>query len=268
MRIIRFLDDTGRDRHGARQPDGSTTLLEGDILGSYADTGKAVEVARLLAPVAPPDILCLGQNYACHAAESGKEPAAYPVIFMKNSTTIQNPGDPIEIPRRLESNEVDYEGELGVIIGKTCKNVSAADAFGVILGYTCLNDVSARDWQSRKGGGQFCRGKSFSTFAPIGPCIVTTDEIPDPNALRIQTILNGDVMQDANTDDMIFNVPTLIEFLSGSTEIAAGTVIATGTPEGVGVHRKPPVFLKAGDSVTVDIENIGTLTNPVIDEPV
>jgi 2-keto-4-pentenoate hydratase/2-oxohepta-3-ene-1,7-dioic acid hydratase in catechol pathway len=135
-----------------------------------------------------------------------------------------------------------------------------------VLGYTCANDVSARDWQMNGGGGQWCRGKTFATFCPLGPCIVTTDEIPNPNALSIRTILNGQVMQDWNTNDMIFDVPTLIAFLSASTKLLPGTVILTGTPHGVGAARKPPVFLKAGDSVTISIEKIGDLTNPVIDE--
>ncbi|MEC9080706.1 MAG: fumarylacetoacetate hydrolase family protein, partial [Verrucomicrobiota bacterium] len=135
-----------------------------------------------------------------------------------------------------------------------------------VLGYTCANDVSARDWQKHGGGGQWCRGKTFDTFCPLGPVLVTSDEISNPNALGIKTVLNGEVMQDWNTDDMIFDVPTLIEFLSGSTELAAGTVILTGTPHGVGFARNPPVLLKDGDEITIEIEGIGALTNPVKDE--
>jgi 2-keto-4-pentenoate hydratase/2-oxohepta-3-ene-1,7-dioic acid hydratase in catechol pathway len=134
------------------------------------------------------------------------------------------------------------------------------------LGYTCCNDVSARDWQLKRGGGQWCRGKSFDTFSPLGPCLVTRDELPNPNELAIRTTLNGEVMQDWNTNDMIFDVPTLIEFLSGSTTLPAGTVILTGTPHGVGMVRKPPRWLRAGDVVSIEIEGIGTLTNPVADE--
>jgi 2-keto-4-pentenoate hydratase/2-oxohepta-3-ene-1,7-dioic acid hydratase in catechol pathway len=158
---------------------------------------------------------------------------------------------------------VDYECELAVVIGKACKNVSKANALDYVLGYTCANDVSARDWQLKFGGGQWCRGKTFDTFAPLGPCLVLKDEIPDPNKLRIQTVLNGSVMQDWNTDDMIFDVPALIEFLSGDTTLLPGTVILTGTPHGIGAARKPPVFLKDGDVVTIEIEKIGSLTNPV-----
>jgi 2-keto-4-pentenoate hydratase/2-oxohepta-3-ene-1,7-dioic acid hydratase in catechol pathway len=159
---------------------------------------------------------------------------------------------------------VDYECELAVVIGKTARNVKRENALDYVLGYTCANDVSARDWQMKWGGGQWCRGKTFDTFAPMGPCLVLKDEIPDPNTLRIKTILNGDVMQDWNTDDMIFDVPTLIEFLSGDTTLLPGTVILTGTPHGIGAARKPPVFLRAGDTVSIEIEKIGTLTNPVI----
>ena len=179
---------------------------------------------------------------------------------------MQNPGDPILLPRRLESREVDYECELAVVIGRECRNVSREAALDHVLGYCCANDVSARDWQRQGGGGQWCRGKSFATFCPLGPVLVTRDAIPDPNALRIRTILNGEVMQDWSTGDMIFDVPTLIEFLSASTVLRPGTVILTGTPHGVGAARTPPVFLRAGDSVSIEIEGIGTLTNPVVEE--
>jgi len=158
---------------------------------------------------------------------------------------------------------VDYECELAVVIGKPCKNVSRKNALQYVLGYTCGNDVSARDWQKRRSGGQWCRAKSFDTFAPLGPCLVTPDEIPNPNALRIRTLLNGEVLQENNTSDMIFDVPTLIEFLSGSTTLLPGTVIFTGTPSGVGMARTPPRYLELGDVVTVEIEKIGKLTNPV-----
>jgi 2-keto-4-pentenoate hydratase/2-oxohepta-3-ene-1,7-dioic acid hydratase in catechol pathway len=135
-----------------------------------------------------------------------------------------------------------------------------------VLGYTCANDVSARDWQIKRGGGQWCRGKTFATFCPLGPCLVTPDEIPDPNQLAIKTVLNGSIMQDWNTNDMIFDVPRLIEFLSGSTRLEPGTVVLTGTPHGVGAARKPPVFLQDGDQVTIEIEKIGALQNPVRSE--
>jgi 2-keto-4-pentenoate hydratase/2-oxohepta-3-ene-1,7-dioic acid hydratase in catechol pathway len=161
---------------------------------------------------------------------------------------------------------VDYECELAVVIGRTCVNVPRSEALKYVLGYTCANDVSARDWQRNGGGGQWCRGKTFATFCPLGPVLVTADEIPDPNQLQIRTILSGQTMQDWNTNDMIFPVPELIEFLSASTVLEAGTVILTGTPHGVGFAQNPPRFLQPGDSVTIEIERIGSLQNPVIEE--
>ena len=160
---------------------------------------------------------------------------------------------------------MDFECELAVVIGKRCRNASRDEADDYILGYTCANDVSARDWQ-KSGGGQWCRGKTFATFCPLGPAIVTRDEIPNPNNLTIKTLLNGQIMQDWNTGDMIFDIPALIEFLSASTVLQPGTVILTGTPHGVGFARNPPVFLRDGDRVTVEIEHVGSLSNPVIEE--
>lgn len=267
MKIIRYLQG-GTIRHGAQRPDGSAVEIDGDIFGDCRVSDRPATVDKLLAPVAPAEILCIGLNYRRHAEESGAPIPEYPVLFMKNGSAAQNPGDPIVLPVFLGSEEVDYECELAIIIGKTAKNVRREDATAHVLGYTCANDVSARDWQIQRSGGQFCRGKSFDTFAPLGPCLVTPDEIPDPNGLSIRTILNGEVMQDSSTGDMIFDVPTLIAFLSGSTTLVPGTVILTGTPSGVGFARKPPVFLKPGDEITVEIEGIGKLTNPVISEPV
>ena len=265
MKIIRFLS-AGREHLGRLHDDGTTTLLEGDLFGPLRDTGTPATVDKLLAPLEPRDILCIGLNYKKHAAESGAEPPAHPVLFLKNSGAVQNPGDPIVLPRKLRSDEVDYECELAVVIGTRCHNVARADALAHVLGYTCGNDVSARDWQKKGGGGQWCRGKTFATFCPLGPALVTTDEIPDPNQLGIRTILNGETMQDWHTSDMIFDVPTLIEFLSASMTLNPGTVILTGTPHGVGFARTPPVFLQPGDSVTVEIDGIGQLTNAVVEE--
>lgn len=268
MKIVRFQDPSGKIHYGRSQTEGEVTLLEGDLLGGLTETGHRATVAKLLAPIEPRDIICIGLNYRKHAAEGNQPIPEHPVVFMKNSGTLQNPGDPIVLPRRLRSDKVDYECELAVVIGKPCYNVSNADALNYVLGYTCANDVSARDWQIQLGGSQWCRGKTFATFCPLGPCLVTPDEIPNPNALGIRTILNGQTMQDWNTNDMIFDVPTLIAFLSGSTKLAAGTVILTGTPHGVGSARKPPVYLKPGDRVTIEIDKIGALENPVIEESV
>ncbi|MFM8220942.1 MAG: fumarylacetoacetate hydrolase family protein [Planctomycetaceae bacterium] len=266
MHIIRYRDSSGNIHLGARHAGGQATRLEGELFGTLRDTREPAQVAKLLAPLQPADIVCIGLNYRKHADEGGQPIPEYPVVFMKTSSACQNPGDPIVLPRRLRSDAVDYECELAVVIGKPCHNVSRADALNYVLGYTCANDVSARDWQIKKGGSQWCRGKTFATFCPLGPALVTADEIANPNALGIKTVLNGQTMQDWNTNDMIFDVPTLIEFLSGSTLLSPGTVILTGTPHGVGGARKPPVFLQPGDTVTIDIEKIGALTNPVIEE--
>ena len=267
MRLLRHLTTAG-PAYAALQPDGSVREIVGDIFGEFRVTDHVVTPGKLLAPVVPTNLLCIGLNYKKHAAESNSAPPAHPVLFIKNTAALQNPGDPIEIPQKLASTRVDYECELAVVIGRRCKNATRAKALDFVLGYTCGNDVSARDWQRDGGGGQWCQGKSFDTFCPLGPVLVTCDEIPNPNALRIRTILNGETMQDWNTDDMIFDVPAIIEFLSASKTLLPGTVIMTGTPHGVGFARKPPVWLKAGDTVSIDIEKIGALTNPVVNESV
>lgn len=266
MKIVRFVDSSNQTQFGKLHDSGVTTLLSGDPFTGLSDTGAPVEIKKLLAPIEPRDIICIGLNYRKHAAEGNQPIPEFPVVFMKNSGTVQNPGDPIILPRKLNSDAVDYECELAVVIGKPCYNVSKSEALNYVLGYTCANDVSARDWQMKFGGSQWCRGKTFATFCPLGPCLVTADEIENPNNLSIRTVLNGNMMQDWTTADMIFDVPTLIEFLSGSTRLAAGTVILTGTPHGVGGARKPPVFLQPGDTVSIEIEKIGTLTNPVVAE--
>jgi len=266
MKIVRCQDRKGNVLHAAQQADGSALKLIGDIFVSPEITSERVAVARLLAPIQPCSIICVGLNYRKHAEETGAKFPEYPVVFFKGINTLQHPGEPILLPTHLKSDEVDYECELAVVIGRACKNVSRDHALDFVLGYTCCNDVSARDWQIKRGGGQWSRGKTFDTFSPLGPCLVTPDEIPNPNALKIRTILNGQVMQDWNTEDMIFDVPTLIEFLSGSTTLLPGTVILTGTPHGVGMAQKPPRWLKSGDQVSIEIEKIGVLTNPVTDE--
>ncbi|RMH06718.1 MAG: DUF2437 domain-containing protein [Nitrospirae bacterium] len=265
MRIIRFRDRNGIVCYGEWIDTQSARLIEGEIWGGYRVTDRVVSVAKLLAPVCPPTILCIGLNYRFHAQETGATVPEYPVLFIKAANALNNPGDPIVIPA-VAPNEVDYEGELAVVIGRPAKNVSRQDALSYVLGYTCANDVSARRWQKDRGGRQWCRGKSFDTFCPLGPCLVASEDIPQPNALRIKTVLNGTVMQDWTTEDMIFDVPTLISFLSQGTTLLPGTVILTGTPHGVGFTRTPPVFLRDGDTVTIEIERIGALTNPVVHE--
>ena len=263
MKIIRYQDANGNIGYAAQQTNGSALRIQGDIFGRYQVTNERAQVKKLLAPVVPAAFLCIGLNYRQHATETNAKIPEFPVLFMKPPTALQNPGDPILLPTHLKSEQVDYECELAVVIGKTCKNVSRSRALDYVLGYTCANDVSARDWQTKWSGGQWSRAKGFDTFAPLGPCLVTPDEILDPNTLRMRTLLNGTGMQDCNTSDMIFDVPALIEFLSGSTTLLPGTVILTGTPHGVGMAYHPPVWLKPGDTVTIEIEKIGSLTNPV-----
>jgi 2-keto-4-pentenoate hydratase/2-oxohepta-3-ene-1,7-dioic acid hydratase in catechol pathway len=267
MNIIRYQDSRGQVGFAAEQKDGTALKIRSEIYHPIEVSEDKAQVRKILAPIIPTMIWCIGLNYRRHAEESGLKIPEYPVLFAKSPSAIQNPGDPIQIPTYLKSNEVDYECELAVVIGKACKNVNRKHALDYVLGYTCANDISARDWQIKWGGSQWSRGKTFDTFMPSGPRLVTTDEIPDPNCLRIQTILNQETVQDSNTRDMIFDVPTLIEFLSGSTTLLPGTVILTGTPQGVGIARKPPLWLKAGDQISVVIEKIGTLANPVEDEP-
>jgi len=266
MKLIRYVDPRGDIRFGHIGVSGDYFELEGELLGPHLPTHRAAQVSQLLAPISPPAILCIGLNYRKHAEETDQPIPQFPVLFMKQPAALQHPYAPIVIPETLRSTQVDFEGELVVVIGRRCKNVTRTDAHHYILGYTCGNDVSARDWQKQWGGGQFCRGKTFDTFAPLGPCITTIDEVSDPSKLHITTRLNGEVMQSTPTSDLIFSVYELIEFLSGSTTLQPGTVIFTGTPSGVGTARNPPVYLKTGDLVEVEISGIGVLSNPVVTE--
>lgn len=265
MKIIRFMaKGQSLPVYGRLINKNTAEIIEGDICGEYKLTGRTVEIEKLLSPVKPSLILAIGLNFADHAAEFNNPIPEYPVLFMKNPGATQNPGDPIEIPTRLASHKVDYEAELVVILKKECKNATPENALDYVLGYTCGNDVSARDWQKDFGGGQFCKAKSFDTFAPIGPCLVTPDEITDPQKLRLTSTVNGELRQSSTTANHIFSVCDLIVFLSGSTTLPAGTAIFTGTPSGAGFARNPPLFLKEGDEVTIEVEGIGRLTNPVV----
>ncbi|MEW6756075.1 MAG: fumarylacetoacetate hydrolase family protein [Candidatus Latescibacterota bacterium] len=263
MRIIRFIDEQGGVHLGLQTGEREAQVLEGGLFGPLRPAGRTTAVARLLAPVEPVNIYCIGLNYRGHAAESGMAPPVHPVVFMKPTTTLCHPGQPIHLPACRQGDEVDYECELGVVIGRPARDVPAAQALQHVLGYTCGNDVSARRWQAHGGGGQWVRGKGFDTFCPLGPVLVTADEIPDPQGLPIRTLLNGQVMQSHTTGDMIFSVAQLIAFLSQDTTLLPGTLIMTGTPQGVGFARQPPVWLKAGDEVVVEIDGIGRLANPV-----
>ncbi|MBI5446728.1 MAG: fumarylacetoacetate hydrolase family protein [Deltaproteobacteria bacterium] len=266
MRIARFRDESGRRCWGEDLGDGTARELAGSPLEELAPTGRRAKIAGLLAPVEPPNIFCIGLNYREHARETGTPLPEEPVIFMKPTTAVCPPGGAIRIPAcSTRGPEVDYEAELAVVIGRTARDVEEARALEYVLGYTAANDVSARKWQ-RRNGGQWIRGKSFDSFCPLGPVLVTRDELPDPQALALRTTLNGRVVQESSTADMIFPVARLVSFLSLDTTLLPGTVILTGTPQGVGFIRNPPLFLSPGDEVVVSIEGIGELRNRV-EEP-
>ena len=280
MRIGRHLVD-GRPALGIVTDDGIATLqcdhtdlpslleaCDGDVVAAVeamaTGPATALDEANLLSPVGhPPAILAVGLNYGAHAAESGREPPKVPIIFNKHHNCIIGPGGPIHLPAAAP-NMVDYEGELSVVIGRTARAVSAAEAPGYIAGYTIMNDVSVRDWQ--RASPTMTMGKSWDTHGPCGPWIVTSDEI-DPHTCRLVTEVSGEIRQDAGTNDLIFDCYTLVEHLSTAFTLDPGTIISTGTPEGVGLFYDPPRLLRDGDEVSITIEGIGTLTNPVIAEP-
>jgi 2-keto-4-pentenoate hydratase/2-oxohepta-3-ene-1,7-dioic acid hydratase in catechol pathway len=241
----------------------ASLMHDSTLLAQATEKGwlKKRSDAYWLAPVPRPGkLICIGLNYRDHAAESNMPIPEKPVVFSKFSTAVIAPGEAVVLPPTSE--KVDYEAELGVVIGRRAKNISATRALDYVLGYTAFNDVSARDFQFSDG--QWQRGKSCDTFAPMGPTIVTTDVVPDPHKLSIKLILNGQTMQDSNTDQLIFGVPQLIEFLSQTITLEPGDVIATGTPSGVGFARKPPVFLRPGDVMEVNIERVGRLNSQVV----
>jgi 2-keto-4-pentenoate hydratase/2-oxohepta-3-ene-1,7-dioic acid hydratase in catechol pathway len=223
----------------------------------------AASGVRLLAPVPDPQkVICIGLNYADHAAESGATPPPEPVVFNKFPSAVCASGEPIVLP--TVAKEVDYEAELVVVIGKGGRDIPRERALSHVAGYACGHDVSARDWQLRKPGGQWLLGKTFDRFAPFGPYLVTADEVGDPGSLDIALRLNGETMQKSNTRQLIFPVDQLIAYVSQVCTLSPGDVLFTGTPGGVGMGRKPPVFLKPGDVVEVEIEKLGVLRNEVV----
>lgn len=244
---------------------GQTGLEKVSTLIDFAEANSPnfahpLEQVTLLPPVLKPGmVIALGRNYAAHAAEGGAKPPDYPMLFHKTAGSLLGAGGTIIIPPI--TTQVDYEGELAVIIGRTCKQVAPEEALAYVAGYTIANDISARDLQRRTS--QFTAGKMLDTFGPLGPALVTRDEIPDPGNLAIRTLLNGQVMQDDTTRNMIFDVPFTISYISQIATLNVGDVILTGTPEGVGYPRNPPVFLQEGDIIWVEIEGLGTLTNYV-----
>jgi 2-keto-4-pentenoate hydratase/2-oxohepta-3-ene-1,7-dioic acid hydratase in catechol pathway len=240
------------------------TFLEGQRVPDTTDgLCHSVSDIELLAPLQRPGkIICVGLNYRSHLAEIGEPVPEYPILFNKPATSIIGHGQSIVLPR--VSRQVDYEGELAVVIGRRGKYIPEKDALSYIAGYTCANDISAHDIEFRTS--QWTSGKMLDTFCPLGPVLLTTDEIPNPGSLRLKTLLNGQTVQEAWTSDMVFSVPFLISYISSLATLESGDVILTGTPAGIGCNRKPQVFLQAGDEISVQIDGIGTLTNPVIAE--
>jgi 2-keto-4-pentenoate hydratase/2-oxohepta-3-ene-1,7-dioic acid hydratase in catechol pathway len=256
----------GHIEDGGIQPLGVGSLLEYILHGRSPDRqpgGEAVslEEASLHPPIARPGkIVAIGLNYVDHAEETGQPIPEVPVVFGKYPNTIIGPGAPIRIPPIAE--QIDYEAELAVIIGRRARNVPESEALEYVFGYTNSNDVSARDLQFSEGG-QWTRSKSIDTFCPIGPYVATRDEVPDPHNLYIRAILNGEVVQDGHTSRMIFSVAEVVSFLSQGMTLEPGDIIITGTPPGVGMAREPQLWMKPGDEVSIEIEGLGTLTNPV-----
>jgi 2-keto-4-pentenoate hydratase/2-oxohepta-3-ene-1,7-dioic acid hydratase in catechol pathway len=256
MKLCRFQSD-GRTRYG---------IIDGEqVIDRENDERHALDDVRLLAPSQPGKFLAIGLNYADHIKESGMEAPQFPIFFNKQVTCVVGPGDEIHMPR--VSNLLDYEGELALVIGKRCRHVPADQAPEVIAGYTITNDVSVRDWQLRTP--TMTMGKSFDTHGPLGPWIVTADEIGDPHELGIRTFVNGEKRQDGNTREMVFNCFQQVAHLSEAFTLEPGDVVATGTPAGVGAVRQPfpEGLLKVGDVVRIEIDGIGALENTVVEEP-
>jgi len=239
-------------------------IVKGDVLSKNNEvTNEIVGVKKLLAPVErPPTFLCIGVNYKKHAKEAKHDAPIYPILFVKGTNALNTPNGIIEVPKMATNNQIDYEVELCVVIGKRCKNVKKEDALKYVAGYTVGNDISARKWQGVKlGGGQWSFSKSFDGFAPLGPQLVSPEIIPDPNTLNLEMKVNGETLQSSNTKNMIFDVQTIISFLSQGHTLEPGTVIMTGTPEGVGFTRKPPIWLLDGFKAEAYIEKIGSINN-------
>jgi 2-keto-4-pentenoate hydratase/2-oxohepta-3-ene-1,7-dioic acid hydratase in catechol pathway len=258
MKIVRFWYD-GQTYYGIVEGE-QVTPCAGDPFTGLSKGSKSLDLGsiRLLAPVRPPNILCLGLNYRKHADESGMPYPEAPLLFIKANTALCGPGDPIILPE-LYQDSIDYEVELVIVIGKKAKGLTEEEVPQVILGYTIGNDVSNRTAQFKDG--QWARGKSHDTFCPIGPTIVTD---LDGDNLNIACRLDGKIMQDSNTSDMVFSCRQIVSYLSRSMTLLPGTIIMTGTPSGVGFARKPPVFLRAGQTVECQIEGIGVLANPIV----
>jgi len=259
MRIARFESADGRVCTGKLLDDRTAQPLTSELFESLSFAPDRIPVSRLLPPVLPPNIFAIGRNYRAHAEETGSRIPESPLVFLKATTSLLPPSGMIELPESAPS-EVDFEAELAIILGRRARRVPERLAFEHVLGYTCANDVSARDCQ--RNDRQWSRAKGFDTFCPLGPWLVTADEI-NPDDRGIRSRLNGRIMQNANTGNMMHSCAKLISYLSHQFTLLPGTVILTGTPEGVGFARTPPVFLRPGDEIEVEIDGIGTLCNRV-----
>ena len=265
MRIVRFVGINGKNCFGKDLGDGSADVLARNPLeGSLETTGRVVVIGRVLAPIEPVNVICIGKNYSEHAAEMGGEAPSRPIIFMKPTSALNDPGGAIRLPACSHGPEVDYEGELAVVIGTPGRDIPEDKALDHVLGYTCANDISARWWQKKGSGGQWVRGKGFDSFCPLGPVLVTADEIPDPQALTLTTTLNGEEMQRSNTREMIFGVDHLVSYISQYMTLQPGDIISTGTPFGVGMGLDPQRYLKAGDSIRLGIDGLGVQEQQVV----
>jgi 2-keto-4-pentenoate hydratase/2-oxohepta-3-ene-1,7-dioic acid hydratase in catechol pathway len=242
---------------------GPAALVRAQNAAANAAPRLPLASVRLAAPILrPPKFLAIGLNYADHVAEAGLEAPKLPTVFNKQSTCVTGPRDPVHLPR--VSSALDYEGELGFVIGRRCRHVPRSRAHEVIAGYLVVNDVTVRDWQLRVP--TWTMGKSFDTHGPLGPWLTSADEV-DPSGLRLRTWVNGELRQDSSTKHLIFDCAALVEHLSTAFTLEPGDVVATGTPGGVGIAMKPPKLLQAGDVVRVEIEGLGALENPVVAEP-
>jgi 2-keto-4-pentenoate hydratase/2-oxohepta-3-ene-1,7-dioic acid hydratase in catechol pathway len=258
MKILRAQLPDGSIRHGILEAGDTVSFVEG-LEKAPKRTGASAPLRdlKLLAPLVPVNILAFGRNYKAHAEEGGDDLPKNPLLFLKATTSVQNPGAPIRIPK-VAPDLVDYEAELAVVIGREASCVPEKDALSYVLGYTCADDVSARDCQNNDG--QWARGKSFDTFCPLGPWIETD---LDPSNVTVRGILNDRVVQEASTSLLIFSLPYLISYISHSLTLVPGTVLLTGTPAGCGFAHKPPLYLKQGDVFHVEVDGIGRLSNPV-----
>ena len=264
-RIVRFVDETGEELWGALDmTESRARVVRRGAAGKMELSDETRSVDSILPPVDPPAVFCVGLNYADHAAEVKMAPPRTPIVFTKTVNTLTGHRSAIVIPAvASQPAEVDYEAELAVVIGREAKDVPVARALEYVAGFTIANDVTARRWQGKRGGGQWTRGKCFDTFLPLGPWVVPPSRVNLADC-KIRTWLNGDLVQDGNTSQMLFSVPQLIAFLSQGTTLLPGTVILTGTPAGVGYTRG--VYLKAGDDIRIAIDGIGSLCNPVAAE--